>query len=153
MKNFHDLIAELGEIVGEELTVDFNQACCIEVNQLFKVQIELDSTGETILLMTMISELPPGNFRENILKDSLKANFLAEEKEGVLSYIESENTLVLCHTLYTNVITSETLYNHLLSFVERAKQWHDAIESGRTSPGSLEIPEGSQKKGSIFGFK
>ena len=77
MKSFHDLIAELGEYIGEDLKVDLNMACSLEINNLIKVQIELDSPGEKILLMSLITELPPGKFRENILKDALKANFLA----------------------------------------------------------------------------
>ncbi len=153
MKNFHDLVHELGELMDIELKVDLNQACRIEINQSIKVQLELDSPGETILLMTLITELPPGKFRENILKDGLKANFLAEEKEGVLSYVERENSLVLCHTLYTHSITANILFDHLLLFVDRAKKWHDAIEGGRTAPALGEIPEETQKKGSIFGLK
>ena len=70
MKSFHDLIAELGEYIGEDLKVDLNMACSLEINNLIKVQIELDSPGEKILLMSLITELPPGKFRENILKDA-----------------------------------------------------------------------------------
>ena len=152
MKNFHDLVKELGELMGCDLTIDLNQACRIQINQTIYVQLELDSPGETLLLMSLIIELPPGKFRENILKDALKANFLSEEKGGVLSYVKRENHLVLCQTLYTHSITADTLYDHLLLFTERVKQWQDAINGGRTSPDG-EIPQGSNKKGSIFGLK
>ncbi len=153
MKNFHDLIAELGEFIGEELTVDLNQACFLEINNNLKVQIELDPPGEKILLMSKIIELPPGKFRENILRDGLKANFLAEEKEGILSYLERQNTLVLCHDLYTHSITMNILHEHLIKFIERATKWFTAIEAGRSSPDIGEIPEITEKKGSLFGFK
>ncbi len=153
MINFHDLIHELGEFVGEDLKVDPNQSCCIEVNQILKIQIELDPSGEKILLMTKIIELPPGKFRESVLKDALKANFLAEEKEGILSYLERQNTLVLCKDLYTHAITRDILYSHLIQFIERASKWQSSIEAGRSSPDGGEIPEGTEKKGSIFGFK
>ncbi len=153
MKNFHDLIHELGEYIGEDLKVDLNMACCLEINNLFKVQIELDSPGEKILLMTLITELPPGKFRENILKDALKANFLAEEKEGTLAYLEKENSLVLFYEIFTSAITREILYEHLMKFIKRATDWHSAIESGRSAPDSGEIPDSTEKKGNIFGFK
>ncbi len=153
MINFHDLIHELGEFIGEDLKVDLNQSCCIEVNQILKIQIELDPPGEIILLMAKVIELPPGKFRENILRDALKANFLAEEKEGVLSYLERQNTLVLCQNLYTHSISRDILYAHLMQFIERSSKWLAAIEAGRSSPDSGEIPEGTEKKGSIFGFK
>lgn len=153
MINFHDLIHELGEFIGEDLTVDLNQSCCIEVNQILKIQLELDPPGEKILLMSKIVELPPGKFRENILRDALKANFLAEEKVGILSYLERQNTLVLCQDLYMHSITRDILHAHLMKFIERALKWLAAIEAGRSSPDSGEIPERTEKKGSILGFK
>ncbi len=153
MKNFHDLIHELGEFIGTTLTVDLNHSCCLEINQTLKVQIELDPPGEKILLMTKIIELPPGRFRENILKDGLKANFLAEEKLGILAYLERQNTLVLFQDLYTHSITMEILYEHLIKFIERASNWLTSIEGGKSSPDLGEIPAGTEKKGSPFGFK
>lgn len=153
MISFHDLIHQLGEFIGEELTVDQNQACFLEINEQLKVQMELDPPGEKILLMSQIIELPPGKFRETVLKDALKANFLAEEKEGTLAYLERQNTLVLFQELYTHSITMQILYDRLIKFIERAIKWATSIEAGRSSPDSGEIPEGTIKKGSPFGFK
>ena len=153
MKSFHDLIAELGEYIGEDLKVDLNMACSLEINNLIKVQIELDSPGEKILLMSLITELPPGKFRENILKDALKANFLAEEKEGTLAYLQRENSLVLFYEIFTRSITRDILYDHLMKFIRRVTDWNTAIESGQSAPHTGEIPESTEKKGNIFGFK
>lgn len=153
MKNFPDLIFELGEYIGEELKVETNNACCLEINETLKVQIELDAPLERILFISLITELPPGKFRENILKDGLKANFLAEEKIGTLSYVERENCLVLFHYLYNLSITKEILHETLIKFIERATAWHKAIETGRSSPDSGEIPQTFEKKGTMFGFK
>ncbi len=153
MTNFFDLIHELGEFLGEELKADPNQSITLGINETLKVQIELDPTGEKILLSSMITELPPGKFRENILKDGLKANFLAEDKIGILSYLEKENTLVLFHYLESHAITKEILHGALMLFIERATKWLSAIEAGRSSPEMGEIPEGTEKKGAMFGFK
>ena len=40
-----------------------------------------------------------------------------------------------------------------MEFIDRATKWFVAIEAGRSSPDIGEIPEGTEKKGSIFGFK
>jgi len=153
MKNFSDLIFELGEYIGEDLKADDHNACCLQINQILKVQIELDAPSPRILLISLITELPPGKFRENILRDGLKANYLAEEKIGTLSYLERENCLVLFHYIFTPSITKEILHENLIKFIERATAWYNAIESGRSSPDSGEIPQSFEKKGSIFGFK
>lgn len=152
MINFPDLIFELGEYIGEDLKANANNACSLLINQTLKVQIEFDAPLERILLISLITELPPGKFRENILKDGLKANYLAEEKIGTLSYVERENCLVLFHYIYNSPITKEILHENLIKFTERAMAWHKAIESGRSSPDMGEIPQTFEKKGSMFGF-
>ena len=153
MTNFHDLIHELGEYMGEEFKVDANGSITLRINETLKVQIELEPTGERIILTSMIIEIPPGKFRETILKDSLKANFLAEDKIGTLSYLEKENVLVLFQFLEARSITKEILHENLLELIDRAQKWHSAIEAGRSAPDTGEIPECTEKKGSIFGFK
>ena len=151
MSHFQDLLYELGERLDIQLQIDFNQACSLNINQSIDVQIELSSTEETILLMSMISELPPGRFRGDVLKDALKANFLEEKKNGYLSYIERENALTLLQTVYIQPLSSEALYDLLVFFSQRALKWKEAIESGHTSPEG-EFPKIVQKGKSIFGF-
>ena len=76
MKNFYDLIKELGDLLGEEIEPENNQACNLRINQKVKVQIEVSNNEESLMLISLISELPPGKFRETVLKDILKAKKL-----------------------------------------------------------------------------
>jgi hypothetical protein len=153
MKNFPELIHELGELMGVSLEIDAKEACTLEVNQKFNVQIELDPSRERVLLVAMVSELPPGKFRENILRDGLKANYLAEEKQGVLSYIDRQNSLVLFEYLQVEGLNTEILFQRLQKFIDRALQWHTSIENGHSSPDIGEIPQAPNKQGPMFGLK
>ena len=153
MKNYPDLIAELGALVGdEELTPDLDQACNLLVNESVEVQIELEVTGEHIFLFSMIAELPPGRFRENILRDALKSNYIIDELPGYLSYIASENQLVLLESIHSHAITADKLLNHLADFVSRVERWREAIDNGLSSPRE-EVPQGSNRGNPpLFGF-
>ncbi len=153
MKNFHELIHDLGELVGANLELDAKEACTLEVNQKFKVQIELDPSKEKILFLAMVSELPPGKFRENILRDGLKANYTAEEKQGVLAYIERQNSLVLFDYLLVDGIDKEILFQRLQKFIERALTWHTAIDNGHSAPDLGEIPPSKNTQGPMFGLR
>jgi hypothetical protein len=152
MKNFYDLIKELGDLLGEEIEPENNQACNLRINQKVKVQIEVSNNEESLMLISLISELPPGKFRETVLKDILKANFFAEEKVGILSYTLKENSLVLFQTINTHALDAEELKNHLQKFSQRAINWYDSIESGALAPDN-EIPESTEKKGNSFGIR
>ena len=80
----HNLMQGLGQLLQIDLREDFNQSCTLNMDGI-KVQMELDSPGEFLLLMTFISELPPGQFRETVLKEALKVNYTVEQKIGTLS--------------------------------------------------------------------
>lgn len=152
MISFADLMAELGELIGDNLKPDLNQVVALEVNENLRVQIEMDSTGEYVLICCYVCELPPGKFRENILKDALKANFHHDRHPEILAYVTGENALVMFRNVPTQDLKGDEFYEHLALFTERAERWKNAIESGRTSPpDEFDAIEGGHRP-PIFGF-
>jgi D-alanine-D-alanine ligase-like ATP-grasp enzyme len=105
-----------------------------------------------MILGATISELPPGKFRENILKDALKANSRINVNPGVLSYLGRENTLILHTKLFIQGTSVDEIIKEMKHLTSRAKKWMDAIDEGRASPDE-EIPKkvGLSGKG-MFGF-
>lgn len=152
---FNDLIESLGEELGIDLHADFHGLCQMMINEKLKVQLEADTTGEFLLIVSMICDLPPGKFRENILKDALKANYKIQENYGILSYIGPENSLALFNHIPMHGLTGKELYEHLSIFVQRALGWQKAIDEGFSSPpDSNEVPKAdSVTKNSLFGFQ
>jgi len=154
MRTFTDLIEELGELTDQDITAELNQTCRLKVNETMYVQLEVDPTSEFILTTVEISEIPPGRFRENILKDALKSNFLVEVNHSVLAYLGVDNKLILYEYIYAHALTGETLYEHIHRLVTRGEKWKNAIDSGQTSPNDLEeMPRSTESKNSSpFGF-
>lgn len=150
--NFNDLIYELSQILGEELKADLNQICPLVIDEDYHVQLEMDISGDSILIGSFICELPPGKFRENILKDALKAQFETKDKKSILGYCEQINKLALFENVPNYDLNGETLFERLCNFVEQVKEWKEAIDKGKTSPdGAFAQP--TQKQGRpLFGF-
>ena len=150
--NFNDLVYELSQILGEELKADLNQICPLVIEENLHVQLEMDISGESVLMGCFICELPPGKFRENILKDSLKAQFDSKLEKSVLGYCEQINQLALFQNVSNYDLNGEALYKELCSFVDRVKDWKSAIESGKTSPdGAFSEPTQKQSR-PLFGI-
>jgi len=150
-----DLMSALGELLDTELIPDLNEVVTIMINEKIKVNIELGATEEKILLGSFIVELPPGRFREEVLKFGLLANHASDINIGSLSYISNHNCLVLLQEILLHGLKVEDLYNHLLLFVNRAQAWQNAINSGKTHPEERnEIPKkhSATQGGKIFGF-
>ncbi len=152
MSNYINLIAQLSERLKREIYPDINNIVVLLIEKRVKIHIEIDSMEEFITIGAFITELPPGKFRENILKDALKSNFDEHKNPGILSYMARENVLALHSKFALSGLTIDSLMQSLKHLTKRARLWQDAINEGRTSP-SEDIPKGTtQGKKSIFGF-
>lgn len=150
--NFNDLMYELSQLLKEDIKPDLNQSCSLLINQTYSVQLEMDISGETLLMGCFICELPPGKFRENILKDALKAQFDTKNEKSILGYSEATNQLALFQNVYNYDLNGQILYDELCNFVDTVKEWKDAIDSGKTSPeGVFEQPTGKKER-PLFGI-
>ena len=74
MDRFAILLADLGELIQVPLHPDHQRSCILSINQELHVHLKEEDNEDRILIATFVSELPPGKFRENILKETLKEN-------------------------------------------------------------------------------
>jgi len=133
MDVFQELLWDLGELVDLPLHVDKNNACKLLLNEKLAVQLEMDRDGERLLVASFISEIPPGKFRENVLKDALKVNS-SYHPFGSFAYLEKNNQLILHQYLNTSDLSAEKLAKHLEVFIEEAEEWRAALASGASAP-------------------
>lgn len=133
MGHFEELLEELGKVFHLKLHVDKHLACSILIPPLI-IQLQPDAGQEKLYLFSKIIELPPGKFRENILKDALKANSALDPRAGVLGYIAATNHLTL-HQIYPfSILNGERLANFFGAFFEMGESWQKAIASGQSAP-------------------
>jgi hypothetical protein len=149
MDRFEELLKELSIELGATFHPDKRGACKIRINETLDVQIECDPSQEKLLVATFIYEIPPGKFRENILKDALKSN-APFPINGTLSYSERNNQLALFSFLNLPNLNGKTLAEFILEMIEKANQWRQGIQSGNTSQ---LVATQTKASGSIFGLK
>lgn len=150
-----DVLQQLGEKLDLEIIPNLHGIARLMINEKLEVQFEVDVNGESLLIASFVSELPPGRFRERVLHDALKANHLIEENLGTLSYLGAENSLILTLNVPMHGLNGEDLYELLSIFVARATAWQSAIDNGHPSPPDTnEVPKGDGGlKTSLFGFQ
>lgn len=149
MDAFEELIKDLGKTVDLPLHLDKNRACRLNINGQLHVQIESDITQERVLIAAFLCDIPAGKFRENVLREALKANFPLN-RIGTLSYCERNNKLTLFEYLPMQNLNAQKLADYLAKFLEKADSWRVAIEGGQPSP---EPTKETPTKGSIFDSK
>lgn len=152
MANYKSLIAELADRLNNDVQPDLNNIVVLLIEKRVKIQIETDPMEEFLTVGAYVADLPPGKFREHILKDALKANYNIHKNAGILSYMGRENILTLHIKFALGSLEIDTLMDSLKHLTKRARAWQDAIEEGRSSP-LEELPKGKTGgKKSIFGF-
>jgi hypothetical protein len=128
---FEELLNELSIEFGVALHPDKRGACKLRINETLNVQLECDPSQENLLIASFICEIPPGKFRENILKDALKCNG-PFPVHGTLSYSERNNQLALFAFLHLSNLNGKTLADFITSFTEKVSNWRIGVETGRT---------------------
>ena len=147
-----NIVEELGKVLKIALKPDKNNCCVLAFKNGSSLQMELDPRGENIILATDLGELTQGRYRENILREALKANGLPAPQCGIFAYGKKTEALLLTDQLSLDELTGEKLVEYLVPFMQKAEIWKNAIKSG-------EIPSftGSEmtfggKPGGLFGL-
>lgn len=134
MDRFRELLLDLGDLIGIDLLPDRRGACKLFMDEKCYVQIEYQPQKERLLLACMIAEIPPGKFRETVLKDGLKANWPSPNC-GTLCYSDKNNKLCLFEFVPLEYLNADKFFSILNRFTEKALSWQSGVEKGQT--GSL----------------
>ena len=143
MDQFQELLWDLGEIIEVPLHIDQNHACRILLDEKLAIHMEMAEERDELLIGAFLSEIPPGRFRENVLKESLKVN-ATHQPFGTFAYIEKINTLVLHTYLALEPLNGEKLADFLEGFIAEAENWHEAISNGQMAPADYLKTHGGQ---------
>lgn len=131
---FEELLHQLGAVFELKLHVDRQNACSIQIHPRLIIQLQLDPSQEHLWIFTKVAETPPGKFRENILKEALKANALPDPRPGIFGYIHSLNLLAQFQKYPLSILNGERLGGIIGAFLELAETWQEAITSGQSAP-------------------
>ena len=136
---FQELLHQLGKVFHLALHVDKHHACSIRVFDTLTLQLQLDISQEHLLLFAKIAEVPPGRFRENVMREALKANDLPDPAIAIFCYLASTNQLALYQRYPISLLDGEKLAGLAGAFIETAKSWQEAIAHGQSAPASKKL--------------
>lgn len=148
MDRYSALLNELGSLIGVPLRPDASRRCKLFVNNQLPVYLEDREQREELLIASLIFEIPPGKFREVVLKEALKENNLPS-RFGCFAFSQRANQLAFfLYAPYKN-LDGKKLADLLKVFLEKAFAWRKGIETGQ-------LPQSARndKKGpSIFDIR
>lgn len=146
------LLEELAKLLKiKELHADANNSCLIKFQKGPSIQLELRHSGDFLVMGCDLGIVPPGRYRENIFREALKANGLPPPRSGDFAYSRRTDKLVLTKELSLVQLTGEQVFNHLVPFFKKAKEWQQALakEEIPIPPPSVEAAKAG---GGMFGL-
>ena len=137
-----DVIKTLEESLDTELFLDGKKTCNILINDKITIQIELDKNTHSVVLGSPIFELPPGKFKEIVLKNALKSNFGKEKEIGILTFVPKSSVLYLYDFLPLDFLGTEQIYPFFFNFIQKAILWKENLKNNRTPYSSIPASNG-----------
>jgi hypothetical protein len=148
-----NLLEELGKAIKVQLKPDKNNCCCLRFKTGLQLQIEVDERVENVILACDLGQLAQGRFRENVMKEALKANGLPLPHNGFFAYGKKTESLLLTDQLLLDELTGEKLAEYLVPFMQKAELWKTSIERGEVpSFMGSEMTFGTKSQAGLFGL-
>ncbi|PIS01199.1 MAG: hypothetical protein COT84_03505 [Chlamydiae bacterium CG10_big_fil_rev_8_21_14_0_10_35_9] len=147
--NFQELIQFISLQFHIDLRSDSHESCSIKIDDKIIIQLEMDTANERLIIMTYITEIAPGRFRENILVEALKANHLPT-RIGTLGFLPETGELTFHHFFSSQTTKYDLISQYLTEMIYVCMQWKDAIDTGKAGP---EGRQSSNKNTNPFGLK
>jgi hypothetical protein len=128
---FESLLEEFGTLLKVKLVVGAGRCCAIKSKSGVIIQLEIDRTGQDMLMICKLPECPPsGRYRENLFYEALRADGLPPPQHGVIAYSKKTNQLVIFKRMILQDLTGAKIYNAFTPLLAKAQIWHDAISRG-----------------------
>lgn len=136
--SFGLLLEEIGKHLGiANLAPDANNSCLIKFPKGPSIQLEIDKTGNFLMIACDLGEIPAGPYRENVFREALKYNGRPYPHIAEFAYSKQTNKLVMTRLLPLNDIRGEIIIEALTPFQELSNRWHETLARGEI-PSSLE---------------
>lgn len=123
------LIESIGSHFNLSLDTRHENGFVLVFENKYKIQIEW--MDEQILISSSVGELLPSRFREQAFLDALRAN-AKSSAFGSLGYSDQKKLLMLVLRYPILPPKEEEFFTLLEGFIQKTKQWTEAVSSGTT---------------------
>jgi hypothetical protein len=148
---FGALIEELSISLKIKLVPDSHGACKILFKDKLAVYMEPDISGEALQMVIDIGKPGEGRFRENLLREALRANGLPFPRYGMFCYGQKGDTLLLFDSLPMEDLNGTRLADVIEQLSNKARVWRESIAHGEIPP-FQSGKQGSRSEG-VFGLR
>lgn len=128
---FGIFLEELGKHLKiNNLKPDRYNSCLIKFLGDHYIQIEVDKSGNYLIIGCDLGEVVPGKYRENLFYEALKANNQPYPRYGFFAYSKQQDHLILMEMMALKELNAFQVAEFIPKLLEKAKIWKEAIARG-----------------------
>ncbi len=127
---YESVLEEVGRELNVTLAPDRYDSCQIRLPEGLKIQLEIYQRTNQFLICFHLGSPPPGKYRENLLKEALKANGLPSPKNGIFGFSEKTEIFYLFELLPQDTLSGKKVLERIQAMKEKALTWTNAITNG-----------------------
>jgi hypothetical protein len=147
------LLQEVGKLLQiPKLEPDAHNSCLINFPGPISIQMEIDRSGNSLILGCDVGTLPPGRYRELVFREALRSNGLPLPHFGEFSYSKPADKLMLMEQIPMQDINGDKIISVLNPLLEKAKYWKETISRGEV-PSIATTSSPSKGGAGMFGLK
>lgn len=147
------LLQDVGKLLNiPKLEPDRNNSCLINFPEKISIQMEMDPSGNHLILACDLGTVPPGRYRELVFREALRANGVQPPHFGEFSYSKQADKLMLMQQIPLKDINGDKVLAVLNPLLEKGKYWKEAIFRGDV-PSISVTSTASKGGGGMFGLK
>lgn len=147
------LLQDVGKLLQiPKLEPDGNNSCLISFPGEISIQIEIDRSGNFLILGCDVGTLPPGRYRELVFREALRSNGQPPPHSGDFSYSKQADKLMLMQQIPLKDINGDKILAVMNPMLEKGKYWKETISRGEV-PSIATVSAASKGGAGMFGLK
>jgi len=147
-----NFVEDLTQGLGMNIEIEDSPSYTLNIRDK-ELQLEMDDSGEKIIVSMVLGKVPSGRYREDVLEQSLKSNDYPPPHFGYLGYSLEADILVLHREFHFSKISKKTVMDSIPPFIQMAEEWSRALETSSVPIASKPDPSTAPNMLQILGLE
>jgi len=147
-----NFVGDLTQGLGLNINIEDSPSYTLTISG-HEVQLELDNSGDCIIVSIVLGKVPSGRYREDILEQALKSNGYPPPYFGVLGYSLDADILVLHRKFHASKLSKKLVMDSIPALIQMADEWSRALGSSSVPIASKPDPSTAPNMMQILGIQ
>lgn len=146
-----NFVQDLTSGLGMKINIEESPSYTLDVAGK-EVNLELDETGEFIVVSIVLGRIPSGRYRQDVLEQALRSNGYPPPHFGYFGYSQMADILVVHRKYHFSKLSKKLVMDSIPPLIQMAEEWTRALDSSSVPIASKYDPSTAPNMLQILGI-